>query len=124
MRAGEPRLAEEPGRESRPDGPGLRGLAHGEYESDNAQRLLCAHFGVQDLNGFGCQHLRRATAAAGCLLNYVKDTQRSELPHIRQLSVELRDQAVAMDAATRRNLELDINLAGGTDNTLASVLDR
>ena len=124
LRPAELLLAEDLISETLPDLPGLRRLPPWEYDSDNAQRLLCAHFGVQDLNGFGCQHLRLATAAAGCLLNYVKDTQRSELPHIRQLSVELRDQAVAMDAATRRNLELDINLAGGTDNTLASVLDR
>jgi DNA mismatch repair protein MutS len=103
---------------------GLRKLAPWEFDFDAATRGLCQHFGVQDLAGFGCEQLHHGVAAAGCLLHYVKDTQRSALPHICQLKHESRDDAVAMDAATRRNLELDLNLSGGTENTLASVFDR
>ncbi|WP_339674733.1 DNA mismatch repair protein MutS [uncultured Zhongshania sp.] len=104
--------------------PGLRRLPPWEFDIDAATRGLCQHFGVQDLAGFGCDTLSQGIGAAGCLLQYVKDTQRSALPHINQLKHESRDDAVAMDAATRRNLELDINLGGGTENTLASVFDR
>ncbi|MBQ0794707.1 DNA mismatch repair protein MutS [Zhongshania sp.] len=104
--------------------PGLRRLPPWEFDIDAATRGLCQHFGVQDLAGFGCDTLSQGIGAAGCLLQYVKDTQRSALPHINQLKHESRDDAVAMDAATRRNLELDINLGGGVDNTLASVFDR
>jgi DNA mismatch repair protein MutS len=65
-----------------------------------------------------------ALGAAGCLLQYVKDTQRGNLPHIRSLQQENREDSVILDAATRRNLEIDSNMHGGQDNTLLSVMDR
>ncbi len=94
------------------------------FEAEAADRLLCQQFNVVNLEGFGCNHLTAAVSAAGCLLQYARDTQRSTLPHIRRLQVEDRSEALLMDASTRRNLELDTNLNGGRDNTLASVLDR
>jgi len=103
---------------------GLRRRGPWEFELDSARRLLTQQFGTQDLAGFGCDHLDAAIAAAGCLLNYARETQRAALPHVRGLSHENRDQAVIMDAATRRNLELDINLGGTEENTLYSVLNR
>ncbi|BFM11159.1 DNA mismatch repair protein MutS [Simiduia litorea] len=102
---------------------GLRRRAPWEFELDTAQRLLNQQFGTQDLDGFGCSHLRLALCAAGCLLSYARETQRTALPHIRTLAFENRDEAVAMDAATRRNLELDTNLGGGEENTLLSVIN-
>ncbi|MCV5744518.1 DNA mismatch repair protein MutS, partial [Escherichia coli] len=57
------------------------------------------------------------------LIQYVKDTQRTALPHIRSLTFDRQDHSVILDAATRRTLEITQNLAGGTDNTLAAVLD-
>ncbi len=74
--------------------------------------------------GFGVDKSETALCAAGCLMQYVKDTQRTALPHIRNVRLEQPDHAVIMDAATRRNLELTQNLAGGYENTLAEVLDR
>ena len=64
-----------------------------------------------------------ALQAAGCLLQYVKDTQRTSLPHIRSVTTENLQENVILDAATRRNLEITQNLSGGTENTLSSVLD-
>lgn len=61
--------------------------------------------------------------AAGCLLQYARDTQRSNLPHIRAITAENRDHAVILDPSSRRNLELDTNLSGGSENTLFQVLD-
>src|SRR5690606_3809286 len=92
---------------------GVRRRAPWEFELDTARRLLTQQFGTRDLAGFGCDHLHTAIAAAGCLLNYARETQRTALPPARGLSYENHDQAVAIDAATRRNLELDTNLAGG-----------
>ncbi len=80
-------------------------------------------FGTRDLVGFGVEQAKLGLCAAGCLIQYVKDTQRTALPHIRSLTWDRQDQSVILDAATRRNLELTHNLAGGTDNTLAEVLD-
>ena len=95
-----------------------------DFSLDSAYNSLCQQFGTKDLRGFGCDDLSLAIAAAGCLLNYVKDTQRSALPHILRLEHELLADSVILDAATRRNLELDTNLGGGRDNTLLWVLDR
>jgi DNA mismatch repair protein MutS len=93
------------------------------FDLESATRSLCDQFEVQDLRGFGCAHLTSALVAAGVLTDYARDTQRSRLPHVTAISVENRDDAVVIDAASRRNLEIDINLGGSADNTLASVLD-
>ncbi|MCB1679749.1 MAG: DNA mismatch repair protein MutS [Halioglobus sp.] len=103
---------------------GARSQPAWEFDVQSARRALNAQFQTHDLRGFGCDSLDLALGAAGCLLQYVKDTQRGNLPHIRELRQESRSDAVIMDAATRRNLELDTNLAGGDSNTLFAVMDR
>jgi DNA mismatch repair protein MutS len=103
---------------------GARSQPAWEFDFDSAERALNTQFQTHDLKGFGCEELTLAIAAAGCLLQYVKDTQRANLPHIRSISHESRALSVIMDAATRRNLEIDINLTGGETNTLFSVMDR
>ncbi|MCB1777627.1 MAG: DNA mismatch repair protein MutS, partial [Candidatus Competibacteraceae bacterium] len=65
-----------------------------------------------------------AVAAAGCLLQYVKDTQRSALPHLTGLCVERHEDSVILDAASRRNLELEHSLSGSPEHTLLGILDR
>ncbi len=94
-----------------------------EFELDTAKQQLNQQFGTRDLVGFGVEHANLGLCAAGCLIQYVKDTQRTALPHIRSLTFDRQDHSVILDAATRRNLEITQNLAGGTDNTLAEVLD-
>lgn len=94
-----------------------------EFELDTAKQQLNQQFGTRDLVGFGVEHAKRGLCAAGCLIQYVKDTQRTALPHIRSLTFDRQDHSVILDAATRRNLEITQNLAGGTDNTLSEVLD-
>jgi len=94
------------------------------FETDSAHRLLCSRFGTRDLTGFGCAELPLAVGAAGCLLQYVQDTQRSSLPHIRGLTTEQRDDSLILDTATRRNLELVTSLSGRPEHTLAGILDR
>ena len=102
---------------------GVRRRPPWEFDSDSALRLLNQQFGTKDLSGFGCDHLPVGISAAGCLLQYAKDTQRNNLPHIRSISAENTEDSVALDAASRRNLELDTNLSGSQDNTLFDVLD-
>jgi DNA mismatch repair protein MutS len=94
------------------------------FDLDSAIHLLTRQFGTQDLGGFGCDDLPLAVSAAGCLLQYVSETQQSALPHIGGLTVERRGDAVVIDAATRRNLELDRSLSGQHQHTLAGLLDR
>ena len=62
--------------------------------------------------------------AAGCLLQYVKDTQRSAIPHLRGLTRERREDAVIMDSETRRNLENEISVTPGNEYSLAGLMDR
>ena len=102
---------------------GLRRRPIWEFEPETAKQQLNLQFGTRDLTGFGVENAHLALCAAGCLLQYVKDTQRTSLPHIRSITMERPQDSIILDAATRRNLELTQNLAGGTDNTLASVLD-
>ncbi|WP_286983505.1 DNA mismatch repair protein MutS [Haliea sp.] len=103
---------------------GARAQPAWEFEQDSARRALNLQFQTHDLQGFGCDGLGLAVGAAGCLLQYVKDTQRSNLPHIRSIAHENRAESVILDAATRRNLEIDRNLAGGDTHTLFSVMDQ
>ena len=99
----------------------VRRLASWQFDEDSARTQLNQHFQTRDLSGFGCDGLSLAIAAAGCLLDYVKDTQRNELPHLTSIRHERQSDSVILDAATRRNLEIDLNLHGGEDNTLFSV---
>jgi DNA mismatch repair protein MutS len=93
------------------------------FDPESARRQLNEQFGTRDLAGFGCESLERAIGAAGCLLQYVRNTQRSALPHLRGLRVEDRGATLVMDAATRRNLELEHSVSGASEHTLAAVLD-
>ncbi|MDP9083169.1 MAG: DNA mismatch repair protein MutS [Pseudomonadota bacterium] len=94
------------------------------FDTDSATRSLTEQFNTRDLHGFGCADKPVAIAAAGALLAYVRETQKSALPHLLSITTEERDAALTMDPATRRNLELDESLAGKPEMTLAGVFDR
>ena len=94
------------------------------FELDAAHRRLCEHFATQDLKGFGCEALKLGIQAAGCLLNYAQQTQQSALPQLRSLSVEQLSDFISIDPQSRRNLELETNLAGGREHTLLAVIDK
>ena len=102
---------------------GVQRRAPWDFDRDSALKGLCQQFATRDLKGFGCENLTLAIGAAGCLLTYAKETQRTALPHLRKLQHERLDDTVILDGASRRNLELDTNLSGGRDNTLQAVVD-
>ena len=106
------------------NGTALRSRPPWNFELASASRLLTDQLGTLDLKGFGADELPLAISAAGALLQYVRDTQKTSLPHIRGLHVEERTDALIIDAATRRNLELDVSLTGREDATLFAVLDQ
>ena len=99
----------------------VRELAQWQFDEEAARRALNQQFQTRDLSGFGCEDLSLAISAAGCLLDYVKDTQRNELNHLVAIFHERQGESVVLDAATRRNLEIDTNIHGGDTNTLLSV---
>lgn len=96
-----------------------------EWEFDHAQAVttLTRQFEVHDLAGFGCADKPLAVSAAGALLGYVQETQRSDLPHIQGLTLLDREDSVIIDAASRRNLELSVNISGGEEHTLFDVMN-
>ena len=94
------------------------------FDFESATRQLTEQFGTHDLAGFGCALKPLAIAAAGALLQYVRDTQKSALPHLSGLATEERNDALLMDPATRRNLELDESHAGNPAATLIAILDQ
>jgi len=98
-------------------------LSPWQFDFDSAFNTLTKQFNTYDLNGFGCASLNPAICAAGALLDYVKHTQRTTLPHINAISVEVTSTYVQLDAATRRNLEIDMTLRGETSPTLYSLLN-
>ena len=103
---------------------GLRRRPIWEFELKTAIQQLCHQFNTKDLRGFGVEKAILGLCAAGCLLQYARETQRTALPHIQSIHLIQHSENIQLDAATRRNLELTQNLAGGTENTLAAVLDK
>jgi len=98
-------------------------LSPWQFDFDSAFNTLIKQFNTYDLKGFGCASLNPAICAAGALLDYVKHTQRTTLPHINAISVEVTSAFVQLDAATRRNLEIDMTLRGEASPTLYSLLN-
>jgi DNA mismatch repair protein MutS len=94
-----------------------------QFDYETATNVLTRQLDTKDLNGFGCTELGAAVSAAGALLEYVKHTQRTALPHITALSVEKTSQYIQLDAATRRNLEIDTTIRGEVSPTLYSLLN-
>ncbi len=105
------------------DMPGLRERPPWLFDTESANAELCKQFATRDLAGFGIDAMPLAIAAAGALLHYVRDTQRAALPHLTGVQLERREDAVIMDAASRRNLEIEHSVSGRTEHTLAGVVD-
>ena len=103
---------------------GLRQRPPWHFDQGSARRSLTELFRTRDLSGYGCDDCELALGAAGALLQYVKDTQRGALPAFVGLSREHAEDTVALDAATRRNLELDQSASGRAEHGLAGILDR
>ncbi len=106
---------------------GLRRRPVWYFDADTGTRQLLQFFGVADLSGFGLDEKSAANAlaigAAGALLGYLEETQKQRLPHLSSLQWEIADEAIAMNAATRRHLELDERFDGQLQHTLLGVLD-
>ena len=96
-----------------------------QFDPGSGFQLISSYFGSQDLRGFGLNMAEHSAAigAAGALLNYIRLTQPQLPRHLDSLSLEMPDQYIGMDAATRRNLEITATLSGQTAPTLFSVLD-
>jgi DNA mismatch repair protein MutS len=94
------------------------------YEGDYGYKLLTDHFKTHSLKGFGVEELEIAHTAAGSLLHYMQETQKSSLGHLRRLYAYENSEYMSLDGSTKRNLELTASMQeGGSDGTLVSILD-
>ncbi len=93
------------------------------YEEEYAKKLLLDHFMVESLDAFGCENREMAVRAAGAVLHYLYQTQKSALKHMSRLSYYERSDFMQLDTQTIRNLELLTNLSGGQEGSLLGVID-
>ncbi len=98
-------------------------VAGASFDSQAADRRLCAVYGVSALDGFG-QFGRADLSALGAIVAYLEVTQRGRMPLLRPPRREDAQALVQMDAATRRSLELVQGAGGGREGSLAATIDR
>ena len=94
------------------------------FEYETSVTALCKQFGTKDLSGYGCNDQPLAISAAGAVLQYVKDTQKTQLSHIDSLKVCHKDEYLAIDSVTRKNLEIETSTQGDSKHSLVRVMDK
>ncbi|MBI4356702.1 MAG: DNA mismatch repair protein MutS [Gammaproteobacteria bacterium] len=94
------------------------------FDSKRSLGRIKEQFKVQDFKAFGLEPLTQAVKAIGCVLQYVEYTQRSGVPHLKTLQIEHPKDMLLLDAPTRRNLEIALNLQGSSQYTIKTVLDK
>ncbi len=95
------------------------------FQYHNANEILCSHFGLPHLAGFGLSERKYAVCAAGALMKYLGETQKNNLEHITTLRFSQSGNRMLLDPNTRRNLELTESLRGkGRKGTLLNLLDK
>ncbi len=93
------------------------------FDSGRAERRLCEVFRVTALDAFGA-FSRASLAACGALVDYVALTQKGKLPHLAPPRPVAVGATLAIDAATRRNLELTASLSGERSGSVLGIIDR
>ena len=95
------------------------------FNLDYANELLTNQFGTQSLKGFGIDDMKEGVIAAGCVMNYLNETQKSKLEHIKKIYKYNYTDYIILDPSTKRNLEITASISeGGREGTLISILDR
>jgi DNA mismatch repair protein MutS len=94
------------------------------FNADYAYELLLNHFKTQSLKGFGIEEMRIGTIAAGAVMNYLQETQKANIPHIKKIVPFDVSEYMVLDASTKRNLEITTNISGQSEGTLYSIIDR
>lgn len=95
------------------------------YNYDYASELLMNHFNTKTLKGFGIEGLNSAICSAGAVLNYLRETQKTNLPHINRISRYNPSDYMLLDFSTKKNLEITFSMnEGDREGTLISILDK
>ena len=94
------------------------------FNADYAYELLINHFKTQSLKGFGIEEMHIGIVAAGAVMNYLQETQKANIPHIKKIMPHDVSEYMLLDASTKRNLEITTSISGQSDGTLFSIIDR
>jgi DNA mismatch repair protein MutS len=94
------------------------------FNADYAYELLINHFNTQSLKGFGIEELHIGTIAAGAVMNYLQETQKANIPHIKKIVPHDVSDYMVLDGSTKRNLEITTSISGQPEGTLYSIIDR
>ena len=94
------------------------------FNFDYAYELLVTHFKTQSLKGYGVEELKQGVIASGAIMNYLQETQKANLLHIRKLTRHDVGDHIVLDPSTKRNLEITSSITGANEGTLFSVLDK
>ena len=102
----------------------LKRIPNWHFDYETSFNALCNQFGTNNLAGFGCENHDLAISSAGAVLQYVKDTQKSALPHIVGLQVRHKNDFLHVDAVSRTNLEIEKSTQGDSKHSLIAILDK
>lgn len=95
------------------------------FNADYCREVLTNHFGTQSLKGFGIDDMSEGIIAAGCIMNYLNETQKGNIPHIKKIYNYDYTDYIILDPSTKRNLEITSSITEGSrEGTLISILDR
>lgn len=102
----------------------LKRIPSWHFDYETSYNTLCKQFNTKDLAGFGCENHDLAISAAGAVLQYVKDTQKSALPHLDALHVQRKNDFLHIDSISRTNLEIEKSTQGDSKHSLIAILDK
>ncbi|MBW8863296.1 MAG: DNA mismatch repair protein MutS, partial [Acidobacteria bacterium] len=94
------------------------------FEYEAARSALLGQTGAQTLRGFALEDRRAATCAAGALIQYLRETQKADLAHVRDVSYRTGADSMLVDPTTLRNLEVIAAADGGKSGSLLEEIDR
>jgi DNA mismatch repair protein MutS len=109
-----------------PDGSACRVTRIDGWTLDpaRARGVLCEQLGTTSLAGYGLEQSTAAVSAAGGVLTYLKDTQRTDLGHVRDITVHTASDALLIDPVTLRHLNVIEGTEGGRSGSLLDEIDR
>jgi DNA mismatch repair protein MutS len=94
------------------------------FEFESARRTLLQQLATHSLQGFGLEEHPAAVCAAGALVQYLRDTQKADLAHVREISFRTGADCLLIDPTTLRNLEVVEAADGSRNGSLLHELDR
>lgn len=95
------------------------------FDYEFCSELLINHFNIKTLKSFGIENLSAAICASGAALNYLRETQKVNLPHIKNIKRYNPSDYMLLDHSTKRNLEILYTMQEGErEGSLISILDR